>query len=202
MALLLWIGGLIGFLARMPQLGVAIWTVNLINGLFSFWQEYMAEKATAALRRLLPTYARVRRDGEEQRILAEELVPGDVLTYRETGDEVIELNVLRSDRRSPCRPEWCLTTDRVDGTAVVITAGRELELGVNSCSPVRQNSPCRCRSRATAMTYRIIAMIKKGKPSTMPTPILQGVKPLHKNSSAHKRPTSAHATATRMSILI
>jgi P-type Ca2+ transporter type 2C len=79
MALLLWIGGLIGFLARMPQLGVAIWTVNLINGLFSFWQEYMAEKATAALRRLLPTYARVRRDGEEQRILAEELVPGDVL---------------------------------------------------------------------------------------------------------------------------
>jgi len=64
MALLLWVGGLIGFIAQMPQLGVAIWTVNLINGVVSFLQEYKAEKATQALRRLLPTYARVRRDGE------------------------------------------------------------------------------------------------------------------------------------------
>ncbi len=83
MALLLWVGGLIGFIAQMPQLGIAIWTVNLINGVFSFWQEYKAEKATEALRRLLPTYARVRRDGEEQRILAEELVPGDVMLLAE-----------------------------------------------------------------------------------------------------------------------
>ena len=40
MALLLWVGGLLGFLAQMPQLGVAIWLVNLINGAFSFWQGY------------------------------------------------------------------------------------------------------------------------------------------------------------------
>ena len=52
----------------MPQLGIAIWTVNVINGVFSFWQEYKAENATEALRRLFPTYARVLRDGEEQRI--------------------------------------------------------------------------------------------------------------------------------------
>src|SRR5690242_1457040 len=76
MALLLWVGGLLGFLAQMPQLGVAIWLVNLINGAFSFWQEYQAEQATAALRRLLPTSVRVVRDGQEQRLLAEELVPG------------------------------------------------------------------------------------------------------------------------------
>jgi magnesium-transporting ATPase (P-type) len=31
---------------------VAIWAVNLINGLFSFWQEYRAERAAAALRAL------------------------------------------------------------------------------------------------------------------------------------------------------
>ena len=47
MALLLWVGGLLGFLAQMPQLGMAIWLVNLINGAFSFWQEYKAEQATA-----------------------------------------------------------------------------------------------------------------------------------------------------------
>jgi magnesium-transporting ATPase (P-type) len=30
--LLLWAGGAVGFIAKMPQLGLAIWTVNLING--------------------------------------------------------------------------------------------------------------------------------------------------------------------------
>jgi Ca2+-transporting ATPase len=83
MALLLWAGGLIGFLAGMPQLGVAVWVVNLVNGCFSFWQEYKAEKATEALRRLLPAYARVVRAGEEQRVEASDLVPGDVLLLSE-----------------------------------------------------------------------------------------------------------------------
>jgi len=87
MALLLWAGGLLGFLAQMPQLGMAIWLVNLINGAFSFWQEYKAEQATTALRRLLPTYARVLRDGQEQRLLAEALVPGDVMLLAE-GDHI------------------------------------------------------------------------------------------------------------------
>jgi potassium/sodium efflux P-type ATPase len=87
MAILLWAGGLIGFIAQLPQLGIAIWAVNLINGIFSFWQEYKAEKATAALRRLLPVYARVLRDGEERRILAEELVPGDIMLLAE-GDHI------------------------------------------------------------------------------------------------------------------
>ena len=87
MALLLWAGGLIGFLARMPQLGIAIWSVNLINGVFSFWQEYRAEKAAEALRRLLPAHARVRRDGEERNVPADEVVPGDVLVLAE-GDHV------------------------------------------------------------------------------------------------------------------
>ena len=87
MALLLWVGGAIGFVAQMPQLGIAIWTVNLINGLFSFWQEYQAEQAVAALRRLLPTYARVLREGNEQRIPAAELVPGDILLLSD-GDHI------------------------------------------------------------------------------------------------------------------
>jgi len=87
MAILLWVGGIVGFLARMPQLGVAIWLVNVINGIFSFWQEYRAEKATEALRLLLPSFARVVRDGEELRLPAEELVPGDVMLLAE-GDRI------------------------------------------------------------------------------------------------------------------
>ncbi len=87
MAILLWVGGIVGFIAQMPQLGIAIWMVNVINGFFSFWQEYRAEKATEALRRLLPHYVRVLRDGDEVRILADELVPGDLMVLSE-GDRI------------------------------------------------------------------------------------------------------------------
>lgn len=87
MASLLWVGGIVAFVAQMPQLGVAIWLVVLINGAFSFWQEYKAEKATEALRRLLPAYARVLRNGVEQRIPAAELVPGDFMLLAE-GDHI------------------------------------------------------------------------------------------------------------------
>jgi Ca2+-transporting ATPase len=87
MAILLWAGGIVGFLAHTPQLGIAIWMVNVINGVFSFWQEFKAEKATEALRKLLSPYACVLREGTEQRIPAEELVPGDVMLLAE-GDRV------------------------------------------------------------------------------------------------------------------
>jgi Ca2+-transporting ATPase len=87
MAILLWIGGVVALIAQMPQLAIAVWMVNVINGAFSFWQEFRAEKATEALRKMLPSYARVLRNGAEQLILAEELVPGDVIFLGE-GDSV------------------------------------------------------------------------------------------------------------------
>lgn len=87
MAILLWLGGIVGFVAQMPELGIAIWMVNVINGIFSFWQEYRAEEATKALKKMLPEYAHVLRDREEKRILAEELVPGDIILLSE-GDRI------------------------------------------------------------------------------------------------------------------
>ena len=103
MAILLWVGGIVGFIAQMPQIGIAIWMVNVINGGFSFWQEFKAEKATEALRQMLPSYARVLREGEMERILAEELVPGDVILVEE-GDKIsadarlVDENELRVDQ--------------------------------------------------------------------------------------------------------
>ena len=87
MAIMLWVAGIGAFLAQMPQLGIAVWAVNIINGVFSFFQEYRAEKATEALKKILPQTCRVMRDGEEKRILAEELVPGDVIFLQE-GDNI------------------------------------------------------------------------------------------------------------------
>jgi magnesium-transporting ATPase (P-type) len=86
-ALLLWIGSALAWVAGMPQLTWAIVAVILINGVFSYWQEYQAERAAEALQALLPRQARVRRNGDEHLVPAEALVPGDVLILAE-GDAV------------------------------------------------------------------------------------------------------------------
>ena len=87
MALLLWTAGALAFAAGTPALGWAIWAVVLINGLFSFWQEYQAERSLEALRRSLPQRVRVWRDGALQERDAAELVPGDRIALEE-GDQV------------------------------------------------------------------------------------------------------------------
>jgi P-type Ca2+ transporter type 2C len=87
MALLLWAAGLLAFATGEVMVGVVIWGVVLINAGFSFWQEYRAERAVAALKRVLPVTARVLRDGQEIKIPAGEIVPGDVLVLAE-GDNI------------------------------------------------------------------------------------------------------------------
>ena len=93
-ALILWVAAGLAFFAEsrspgegMWQLGIAIVAVIVINGSFSFWQEYRAERAIAALRKLLPQTVKVMRDGELFTLPAEALVPGDVILLAE-GDNV------------------------------------------------------------------------------------------------------------------
>lgn len=87
MAILLWIAGFIALLTGTPELGIAIWLVNIINGVFSFWQQYRAQQATSALQKLLPCYVKVVRNGQSNKILASELVPGDIVTLN-SGDNI------------------------------------------------------------------------------------------------------------------
>ncbi|MBL8421878.1 MAG: cation-transporting P-type ATPase, partial [Dechloromonas sp.] len=93
-ALILWVAAGLAFFAEsrspgegMWQLGIAIVAVIVINGSFSFWQEYRAERAIAALRKLLPQTVKVMRDGQLFTLPAEALVPGDVILLAE-GDNV------------------------------------------------------------------------------------------------------------------
>ena len=71
----------------MARLGVAIIGVILINGSFSFWQEFKAERAIAALRELLPRRIKVLRDSKIVQLLADKIVPGDIILLEE-GDSV------------------------------------------------------------------------------------------------------------------
>jgi potassium/sodium efflux P-type ATPase len=87
MALLLWVAGILAFISRTPELGWAVWAVIWINAIFSFWQEFQAEKALSALKKVLPMQVKVLRDGALQQIPARELVRGDVMQLEE-GDRI------------------------------------------------------------------------------------------------------------------
>ncbi|MBI5064682.1 calcium-translocating P-type ATPase, SERCA-type [Candidatus Woesearchaeota archaeon] len=64
-----------------------ICVVVIVNSVFGFWQEYKAEEAIKALKKMISIKATVIRDGKEQQINAEELVPGDAIILQ-TGDKV------------------------------------------------------------------------------------------------------------------
>jgi Ca2+-transporting ATPase len=87
MALLLWIAGILAFISRTPELGWAVWSVIWINAIFSFWQEFQAEKALSALKKVLPMQVKVYRDSELKQIPSRELVRGDVMQLEE-GDRI------------------------------------------------------------------------------------------------------------------
>jgi P-type Ca2+ transporter type 2C len=86
-AVLLWVAAAIAFVAGMRELGWAVLVVIVVNGLFSFFQEYRAERAVEALAALLPHEITVLRDGRAGRRRVEQLVPGDVVRLEE-GDQV------------------------------------------------------------------------------------------------------------------
>lgn len=81
---------------------VAIGAVVVLNAVLGFVQEYRAERAMAALRRIAVPRARVRRAGRVQVVSSTHLVPGDVILL-EAGDRVpadarvIEAAGLRTD---------------------------------------------------------------------------------------------------------
>jgi len=72
---------------QMDLLGYALLAVSVLNALFSFFQEYRAERAMEELRKFLPQQVLVVRGGGESEVPADSLVPGDVIIIRE-GDRV------------------------------------------------------------------------------------------------------------------
>ncbi len=66
---------------------IVISTIVILNGIFGFVQEFKAEKAIEALKKLTALKAKVIRNGVEAEIDSRDLVPGDIILL-ETGSKV------------------------------------------------------------------------------------------------------------------
>ena len=138
---------------------IAIAVIVFLNGVLGFIQEYRAERALQALRRLAAPTATVLRGGRPHEILAREVVPGDIIVI-ETGDLIpadarlistrnlaVDQSVLtgesapvRKDAEARVEPDAPLT-DRTTmvysstiavrgrGQALVVATGPRTELG-------------------------------------------------------------------------
>ncbi len=91
-------------LGEMPDF-FGVMTIVALTVLLGFIQEYRAEKAMESLKRISAPYAKVMRDGKEEKILAREIVTGDIVVLEE-GDIVpadmrlIETSSFRIDESS------------------------------------------------------------------------------------------------------
>ncbi|CAF0733012.1 unnamed protein product [Adineta steineri] len=96
--IILWFAGILAFLAYKPfgepapsisnlALGVVLILVITCNSILNVYQQLKSIKIVSAFSKLLPTLATVRRDGREQQIITNEIVPGDIILVR-MGDKL------------------------------------------------------------------------------------------------------------------
>ncbi|MFZ5518368.1 MAG: calcium-translocating P-type ATPase, PMCA-type [Candidatus Zhuqueibacterota bacterium] len=79
MMIILFVAAIISLLLHEYIDAGVIFVIVLLNAFIGFWQEYKAENALAALKKMAVPTVRVRRDGVEQQIAATNLAPGDII---------------------------------------------------------------------------------------------------------------------------
>jgi len=87
LVLLLVLAAIISLIIESAIDATAITAILFINALLGFNQEYKAERALESLKKYLVSNVRVARNGREEEIPADELVPGDIVIL-ETGERM------------------------------------------------------------------------------------------------------------------
>ncbi|WP_037314336.1 cation-translocating P-type ATPase [Amycolatopsis orientalis] len=177
-ALMLWAAAGLALVAGMPVLSIAIAVVVVLNGAFSFAQEYRADRAAERLRDLLPVRATVRRDGRAVVVDAAELVVGDVVLL-EAGDRVcadgrlaehgllaVDESMLTGESR-PVHPEMggsvfagTYVTEGHGVAVVTATGARSRLAGISAvtASAVRPKSPLATQLHRVVRLVALIAV--------------------------------------------
>ncbi len=130
---ILLIAAVLSFLFRQIPSGIFICAVLLLNALIGTVQEFSAQRAAAALRKMVKGEAHVIRNGEHKNIDAEELVPGDLVSLG-SGDKVpADILLLSSDELTI--DESMLTGESL---AVIKTAGAEVPENASLADRINQ----------------------------------------------------------------
>jgi magnesium-transporting ATPase (P-type) len=175
-ALLFWVAGGLAFVAGMPQLGVAVFVVVVLNALFAFVQEERAEHAAERLRDLLPRFVTVVRDGVPVPVPAADVVVGDAVVLRE-GDRVSAdlrldtVHALALDTSTltgesvPAHPDvgdaaWagCFVVEGEADATVVATGSSTRLAGIASLTRARRRPPSPLH-RELVRVSRVIAAV-------------------------------------------
>lgn len=182
-ALLFWIAAALALVAGLPELGIAVIAVVLLNAAFAFEQQRRAEHAAASLRDLLPRSATVLRDGHRVEVNADELVRDDVLMLSEgdavSADAVLEqshgLAIDTSSLTGESVPEHPRTGESVyagslvvegEGTATVNATGSSTRLaGIASLTRSAHPPHTPLRQELDRLS-RVIAVIAIGVGTT------------------------------------
>jgi Ca2+-transporting ATPase len=159
MVIVLLVAAAISFFIGETTDAIMILIIVVLNAILGFTQEYRAERAMAALKKLSVPNVKVRRRGQIQEIEATKLVPGDIVLF-EAGDRVpadcrmVESINLRAEEAALTgesvpveKTEKALKEENLSvgdqknmlfmgtavtygrGTAVVVETGMETELG-------------------------------------------------------------------------
>ena len=109
-----------------------IFTIVLVSGLLGFWQEHSASNAVAKLLAIVQIKAAVLRDGKEQEIPVEDIVPGDIVILN-AGD-VVPGDCILLDEKDIFVDEAMLTgeTFPVEKAALVLPSATALAQRTNS----------------------------------------------------------------------
>lgn len=174
----------------MDILGWALLGVAVLNGLFGFIQEYRAERAMEELLKLLPQKVVVQRNGREETIPAESLVPGDVLKIAE-GDRIpadgrlvesqdlISNNAPLTGEARPVRLDAAPRGEKSGHTANLVLAGCTVWQG-----------------RGTAVVYATGHRTEFGKIATLSQDVRRKISPLEREVGSMVRVLTLIASLT------
>lgn len=97
MILILLVAALISYLLGSKRDAQIILGIVILNTLIGFSQEYKAEKIIEALKKIIPAKAKVKRDGQIKEILAQEVVPGDIIILEPGANVPADARIIESN---------------------------------------------------------------------------------------------------------
>ncbi len=171
---------------------LAILGVVLLNATIGFIQEYRAEKATEALNKLVPSRAKVYRDGTEVEVDTGELVTGDVLLLEEGDNIPADARLIQAFEMSTNNITLTGESEPVPKTA---TAVLEEELGWLEIPNLVFMGTSVASGSGIAVVHSVGLQTQFGKIFKLTTEVADALSPLQKEVAAMAKSVAKAAIA-------